>query len=210
MSLNTLFTDHWQAIGRWAPVHRLHCSNLITDRLATTLAKDSSHPVVYVTRWSYIFITLNFLLHSNIFPHMTHQYSSEVIGAAFKQTSFVREEMQILVEIFSNAPKVVSDEAGTHLKCSDSWSQVVPTPWLSHIWGDELDADLLSESIPTALANNAFSVLIPERSLSTFLEPTSLKRKPTKLSRALGLMILLDCIAALVENFWMLHSSPKQ
>lgn len=48
------------------------------------------------------------------------QYYSEVIEAAFKQISFVRQEMQILVEIFSNVPTVVSDRAGTHLKCSDS------------------------------------------------------------------------------------------
>ena len=49
------------------------------------------------------------------------KYYSEVIEAAFKQTPFVRQEIQILAEIFSDAAKVVSEEAiFTHLKRSDS------------------------------------------------------------------------------------------
>lgn len=49
------------------------------------------------------------------------KYYSEVIEAAFKQTPFVRQEIQILAEIFSDAAKVVSEEAiFTHLKGSDS------------------------------------------------------------------------------------------
>ena len=57
------------------------------------------------------------------------KYYSEVIEAAFKQTPFVRQEIQILAEIFSDAAKVVSEEAiFTHLKRSDSWSRDLPTP----------------------------------------------------------------------------------
>jgi len=51
---------------------------------------------------------------------MTLQYYSEATGAPFKQTPFVRQVMQFLTETFRDVPAVLSDKAGTHLKCSDS------------------------------------------------------------------------------------------
>lgn len=131
------------------------------------------------------------------------KYYSEVIEAAFKQTPFVRQEIQILAEIFSDAAEVVGEEAiFTHLKCSDSWSQDLPTPYRSQTRGSDLVTGLRNESNLMALVHRACLVLTLQKSLSTFLDPISSKRKPTKLSRTLGLMILfLYCNTVLGNKF---------